>query len=310
VVEEMRKEDDRGVEQRRDMVDLKEREAARAEQKAAVEREAIRQEERRVAQERTQTNQERDNIAREREQARQDQAAGRDTQAKEQELARREQETDQKSEDLDRREEQLDDRREDARRTEEFAEQKTTEAQQERESIAQDQQAVISDEERQARGVIGANIEVADTGLGRLVRIDPQNGEELKRSPLETVSVRTLSFFNGKIIAIAGENRGNGAIRLIEVNNSNLEMAKQGDDDIHPNSLLWVNGSDLYAITVDLKSGVLNLGRFDANLTLQAKSAINVHPNASVTIQKDSLLTQDSSGKAVILNPADLKRKY
>jgi hypothetical protein len=54
VIEELRREDDRGVEQRRDMVDLKEREAAEAEQRARVEREAIREEEQRIAQERAQ----------------------------------------------------------------------------------------------------------------------------------------------------------------------------------------------------------------------------------------------------------------
>ena len=54
VVEEMRKEDDRGVEQRRDMVDLKEREAAQAEQRARTEREAIKEEERKVTEDRKQ----------------------------------------------------------------------------------------------------------------------------------------------------------------------------------------------------------------------------------------------------------------
>jgi hypothetical protein len=280
VIEEMRKEDDRSVEQRRDMVDLKEREAGEAEQRAQVQREAIKEEEKKIADERQQIEQERE-------------------QGTTQELDRRD-------DDLDRRELELERQRQEAQRQEDFAEQKTGEAQQERQGIAQDQQAAIDDEARQARGVIGAKIEKPGTSLGRLIRFDPVDGGVLKTSPLETVNIRTLTFFGGIIIAIAGENRGNGAIRLIEVNNSNLEMAKQGNDDIYLNSLLWVEGSDLYAITISLIEGKLYLGRFDANFNLMAKSSVEVHPNASVSIQKGRLLTQRSNGEALILNPADL----
>ncbi|MDR0584436.1 MAG: hypothetical protein LBG57_08835 [Treponema sp.] len=299
VIEELRKEDDRGVEQRQEMVDLKEREAGEAEQRAQVEREAIREEEQRVAEERVQVDQEREQIVQAREQAGDDRAA-------QTELDRREQEVDQKAAELDQSEEALEERREEAQKLEDFAEQKTGEARQEREGIAEDQQAIINEDDRS--GVIGAMLESPNATLGRLVRLNPATGEELKRSPLNTVSIRTLSFLNGKILAIAGENRGGGAVRLIEINPGSLEMAKQGDDDIHPTSLLWINGGDIYAITVN-SGGGLNLGRFDANLSLQASSAITVHPNASVTIQQGSLLTQRSDGSALILNPGDLTER-
>ena len=310
VVEEMRKEDDKSIEQRRDMVDLKEREAAEAEEKAAVEREAIRDEERRIRDERAQAERERQQAAEERQQVREDAQAGRtsqeEAQKKEEELDKREQAADEKDKELNEREERTEERREEARRQEDFAEQKTTEAQQDRQTIAEDQQEAIADEERQARGVIGVKIEKAGSSLGRLLRIDPVNGDELKRSPLDTVNVRTLLFTGGKILAIAGENRGNGAIRLIEINNSNLEMAKQGDDDIHPNSLLWAEGNDLYALTINLDNGKIYLGRFDLNLSLRAKSEIEVHPNASVSLQKGTLLTQYSDGAPALLNPGTL----
>ncbi|MDR1318125.1 MAG: hypothetical protein LBJ90_00745 [Treponema sp.] len=313
VLEEMRKEDDRSVEQRREMVDLKEREAAEAEQKARVEREAIRQEEERITRERAQVQEERGRTAQEQAARDQGQAAqGQDQEserASREEAQRKEQELNRQEEDLDRQERDLDGRRDEARRQEEFAEQKTGEAQEERESIARDQQEALANEALQAAGILGASIEVAGTSLGRIIRLDPSSGGELKRSPLDTVNVRTLTFLSGKIIAIAGENRGNGAIRLIEVNNNNLEMARQGDDDIHPNSLLWVNGSDIYAITNNLDTGVLNLGRFNSDLALQARSEAEIHPYASVIFQENKVLTQDKDGKPVILNPQNLRRE-
>jgi hypothetical protein len=300
VIEEMRKEDDKSVEQRKDMVELKEKEAEQAEQKAQVEREAIKEEEKKIDQGRSQVEQEKKQIAEERSQA------GDDT-TKQEELDKREEEADKKSQELDERDKELDERREEAQKQEDFAEKKTEEAQQDRQGIAEDQQAVISDEERQARGVIGAQLNNNENYLGRLIRLDPVTNEELKRSPLETVNIRTLTFIGSKIIAIAGENKGNGAIRLIEINNGDLTMARQGDDDISPSSLLWVNENDLYALTV--KDGKIYLGRFDTNLSMSARSQIEVHPNASVSIQKDSLLTQRGNGTPAILNPADLTEK-
>jgi multidrug efflux pump subunit AcrA (membrane-fusion protein) len=308
VVEEMRKEEDRGVDQRKDMVDLKEREAEAAEQRAEVQREAIREEERKIAQERADVNNERNAIEQERQQAREDAAQGGDTRQREQDLDRREEAADQKSQELDQREDKLADQREEARQTGEFAEQKSAEAQREREEIAKDQQEIITQEDSQTAappGLLGAAIENPNTSLGRLLRINPSTGAELTRSPLDTVNIRTLTFAGGKILAIAGENRGNGAIRLIEVNSNTLEMEKQGDDDIHPGSLLWTSGENLFAITAPA-GGQLYLSRFDFNLTRQAQSRITVHPNASVSFQENMVLTQRSDGSAVILNPGDL----
>jgi len=295
VVEEMRREDDKGIEQRRDMVDLKEREAAAAELKASTQKEAAKKEEKAIATERSQLEKDRQQLA-------DNKSQGAVTQA---EAAKQEAEIQKKSDDLDKRESDLAVQRDDAAKQEKLAEKKTEEAQQERESIAKDQQALI-DRGETPQGLIGLIIERKDATLGKLVAIDPATRKELRRSPLDTVYGRTLTFIGGKILAIAGENKGNGAIRLIEINGSTLEMAKQGNDDLQPNSLIWVNGNDLYAITVNLSDGTLNLGRFNTDLALQAKSKINVHPNATVSVQQGSLLTQRADGTAALLNAADL----
>ncbi|MDR2478770.1 MAG: hypothetical protein LBD48_05595 [Treponema sp.] len=312
VVEELRKEDDRGVEQRRDMVDLKEREATDAEQKAAVEREAVKEEEKKITEERKQVTEEKQSIAQERQQVKEEQEAGKTTETqtaqKNEELDQREAEADKKSDELDQREEELVLKRDEAQKQENFAEKKTAEAQQERESIAKDQQAII-DQGETPPGLIGIILASPDAVSGKLVRLDPATRQETRRSALDTVYARTLTFINGKVLAIAGENKGNGAVRLIDINSRSLEMAKQGDDDIHPGSLIWVNGGDIYAITANLSDGTLNLGRFNADLVLQAKSSVTVHPNATMNIQQGNLLTQRGDGSAVILDPAQLTEK-
>ncbi|MDR2595979.1 MAG: hypothetical protein LBC76_01540 [Treponema sp.] len=292
VIEELRKESDQSVPQRQDMVDLKEREAEEAQRRAQDEREAIRQEERQIAQEREQPL---------------------DSQ-KEQELAEREKELEQRSEE--------------AQKLEEFAEQKTEEAQQEREEIAQDQQSTIADGNTGTSsgnasgtaqgtqqnnnfndtvgGLLGITIESTDPGRGRLILFNATTANEIGRSVLNTIHTRTVTFIDKKIIAIAGENRGDATIRLTEINQDTLETVKFGEDDIMSGSLIWVNTNYLYAITVDLSNNFCYLGRFDTNLVLQAKSSLQVHPQASVAFQQGRLLTQNESGSALILNPDDL----
>jgi hypothetical protein len=309
VVEELRKDDDRGIDQRQDMVDLKEREADEAEQRAREQRREADQEQRQVDQDRQRLDQDRQQLDQERQaDRREDQGrpeeqaaagAGQENRESSPEIARRE-------EDLDRRQEAIDEKRDEAQRNEEFAEQKRDEAREEREEIARDQQALMSQEPRRStgQGLFGAAIEAQNSSLGRIVRIVPGTGEELGRSVVNTVNTRTIYHLEGRLFAVAGENRGGGAIRLIEVDTETLEMKAQGNDDIHPQSLLWLNGRDLYAVTV--VDGRSYLGRFDFNLTRQARSTEAVHPFAAVFFQDGQLLTQRQDGSALVLSPQTL----
>jgi hypothetical protein len=335
VIREMQKDDDMGIDRRRDMVDLKEREADEAEQRAALQREAIAEEENRLAQERAdverdreasaqrrdELDQERDEIAQEREDLRADAEAGRVTpgeaQRREAELAEREAEadrteeelagqdaeTDRREEALDRRGEALDEQREELERTEQFAEQKAEEAQQERQDIARDQQAIINRQDNQGRaaGILGVKLVNADNPLGRFVQINPDNGQEIRASALNTVNVRTVVSALGRLFAVAGENRGNGAIRIVEVDSDTLEMTKQGDDDIAPESLIWVIDDKLYAI-----SASRYLVRYDADLVPEARSGVTVHPYATPAFRDDTILIQRADGSLAVLDSEDL----
>jgi hypothetical protein len=320
VVEEFRKDEDRGIEQRQDMVDLKEREAEEAEQRAQEQRREAGAEQRQIDEERQRVEEERRQITQPEatpqpapEPSGQEQSRPPEEQRREEEppvtaeespQQGREEELDRREEDLDRRQEAVDQKQEEARKNEELAEQKREEAREERESIAADQQALINEDvPREEEGIITTILNGPDSPLGRFVRIG-QGGKELRRSAVNTVNVRTVLSIDGKIIAIAGENRGSGAIRLIEVDGRTLEMKAQGEDDIHPQSLLWTNGPDIYAITVSGENAYL--GRFNSALAQQARSQTPLHPLASLWFQDDLILTQRSDGSLLILNAQTL----
>jgi hypothetical protein len=298
VIDQLREEPDMGLDQRRGMVDILEREADHAAQEAAISREAIQQEEQRVAQQQEQLRQEQQQIRQEMQQPDADQQV----------LAERQEDAARQQQELQQRQEALNDRIQETERQEAFAEQRTTEAQQQRQEIAQDQQILIDREPPPPvrEGILGVAILNQDSPLGRLVLVD-STGMVTRQSPLNTVNTRTVTLINNRIFAIAGEDRGTGAIRLVEINNNTLELQVQGDIDITPGSLLWVNGQNLYAI---INNGSdLKLARFDTDLALQSTSLINLHPFASVFFFDGFLITQRSDGSAALLDPVNLNER-
>jgi hypothetical protein len=236
VTEEFRREEDRGLEQRKDMVDLKEREASEAEQRAALQREAIAEEERQIAQERAELEQGRREAAREqaeieqeRQQARQAEAEGRatpeETRQTEEQLTGREEALErqntqlaEREQTLEKREEALDEKREEAQASEDFSDQKIAEAQQERANIADDQQELINRPPQSAGvGIVGIRLTSPNSPLGRIVRMDTDSGAEIKTSDLNTVNARTFISLGGKLLAVAGKTGGPrlyGSLRL------------------------------------------------------------------------------------------------
>ncbi|MDR1126844.1 MAG: hypothetical protein LBL06_01825 [Treponema sp.] len=283
VIDEMRKEDDKGIPERKDMVDLKEREAEEAEKKAADQSLAVEKEQAAIDEEKKQLAEEKAD-------------AGDDKQ----------EELDQKEKDLDRREAEASAQEEEAQKSQEFAEKKTAEAQQERKDIAEDQQQMITDEPSgqptpKPSFVFGLILNDSSSPLGNIVRIDA--GADGKVSVLTAVNVRTITIIDDFIYTLAPQS--GGSYRLIKIAVDSLEIAAQGSDVISANSLLWVKDSDIYAL-VSTDSAPPRLALFDENLQLQAQSVSAVHPFASVLFNKNVIVTQRSDGQALFLNPRDL----
>jgi len=303
VIEEMRKDDDQGVPQRQQIVELMEREAGQAEQRARQEQQAVRQEERQLADERRQTEAERQRLQEAYQAGRisEDQAR-----AAHEDLARREQE-------LVKRTETLDERREAAEDLAQKAEEMYDETQRLREGIAEDQESSIARQGTAAAPsaiVLGLMIEATSpVPMGSLVFLEAATGREVNKYPSPTLHVRSAVFIGTRLFGILGDNTGGrNAVRLVEINPSSLTEPKNwADNDIKPGSLLWVNGNNIYAIVINLQDNTCNLARFDLNLVMQAKSEVRVHNDASVMFYQGNLLTQRTNGRALIVNPMDLK---
>ncbi len=93
----------------------------------------------------------------------------------------------------------------------------------------------------------------------------------------------------------------------MEIDPEILEISRQGNDDIDPNSYVWMNGSDLYAI-VSL-GGRRYLAKFDQDFTKTAESIAEVHQWAAVTFHEDIIVTQKPDGSILLLNAGNLSQR-
>jgi hypothetical protein len=297
VIDEMRKAEDKGIPDRKDMVELKEREADEAEKKAMEQSRSADKEQASVAEEKKRVEQEKKQLA--------EAKATADTE-RQQEIAQKEKDLDQKEQELTRREEAASAQKEEAQKNQELAEKKTTESQRERKDIAADQQQMITDEPTippTRTFVFGIALSDPVSPLGNIVRFDTADGKTFQASELTAVNIRTINLIDDSIYALAPQD--DESYRLVKIVMNSLETVVQGTDVISTNSLLWVKESDIYAL-VSTDSSSFCLALFDKDLHLKAQSAITVHPFASILFNRNVVVTQRSNGQTLFLNPRDL----
>lgn len=197
-----------------------------------------------------------------------------------------------------------------------LADTKQKEATEERREIASDSQKELDTKEEAAkeasRAALAASIPRAalrviddSTMLSELVLVNLVDGKILKTSSLNSIRNRMLVDAGGKLMAIAGKKSESGAVRLVLIDPVSLEVASQGGDAIAEKSMLAQGGNDYYAV-VELEKGSYVLGRFDANLALKARSAVQVLPHTAIAVTPNGILVQNDEGRIRLLRATDL----
>lgn len=203
------------------------------------------------------------------------------------------------------------DKEKEAAAEQQFADAKEQEAQSDRKDVAADTRKILEDAraERKAQdeavfasSMPGAVLKVVDpsTMLSEIVLLDLRTEKTLKTSSLNTVRGRALIEGTDSLIAIAGSNTGSQMITLIAINPRTLEMIKQAKVPVAEQSMLVQSSSGCYAVIE--QSGKYVLARFDENLEVQARSALNVLPYTAIRVTEKGLLVQDTANNIRLLN--------
>jgi hypothetical protein len=184
-----------------------------------------------------------------------------------------------------------------------------------RQKIAEDQQKAINSETTGAAGVPekavskGTFIEALSLSQpwARLLSLNLESGGTLGKSELNTIHIGTLVKGDNAYYCIAGSTIGTGAVRLTSVNADTLVVAAEGKDDISAGSFLVLQDGSLYAVVI--KAGRYYLGRFGSDLKLLAQSEQPVHPFTALEFRPDGAVVQLAEGGFAFLDKDSLKQK-
>ncbi|MBN2874554.1 MAG: hypothetical protein JXM71_05620 [Spirochaetales bacterium] len=167
-----------------------------------------------------------------------------------------------------------------------------------RDAIATDQKDAIRDEvtaaaDREASGVVLFELVNPDAPLSRIALVDLKTGDTIRRSSLNTIRASSIVDVGDAYVAVAGQITGTGGlVRLVRVAKADYSDVVQGADDVFADTMLWKYGSSLYAVVK--KGGDWAIGRFD-QATLELKAS-------SEPVSRWTFLTQ-SGGRLVAQGP-------
>ncbi len=317
VVKSMKEDDDRNVESRKEMVDIKEREAdaaseqaKEAQKKAVTEQKKLDEEKKKT----TETKKEADAAQKKADEKQKVADENPDDKKAQEEAKEAKQEAEEKQAEAEKQEEKqeaqqakTEETKEEAKEKQALADKKETEAQNERKEIAKDQTEVQKKEAAQALMTTEFGIILTDEAnmLSRLVKFNIENGEVIKNSPVAQIRNRTVYKEGNSFIAIAGENSKKGAVKLVTISPDTLEIESESENTIAEDSVLVKDGSEYYCIVDD--NGKFYLGKFGADLSLKLKSEIQVKSGTPVTVTDSGIVVTDSNGKLRLLDKKDLK---
>ncbi len=331
VIDSMREDDDRGIDDRKEMVDLKEREAEEAEKKAEdAQKKADDAQKKADDAKKTSDDAQKkaDDAQKAADEKKKDAESSPDDEKKQKEAEdaqkkadEAQQEADQAKEKADEAQKEADEAQKEADEAQEKADQKNEEAQEDREGIAQDQKEVIektaqSSQAEEVSTVIG--LTSTSGTYSQMVKIDGNRGTLVKGSPVTVIRGKTIlsagsvsitdstgkSVSSPAYMAVCGTNSGNGEVKLCLLDSENMEIQAESNEVLADNSVLVQNGSDYYCVIRDGESYVV--AKYDAKLKLQQKSPVPVAPETPITVTAKGLVVTAPNGRPLLLKALDL----
>lgn len=320
VVDSMQEDEDRNIDSRKDMVDLKEREAdessekAQEAQKEAVQEQKVLNETKKEAEEAKKEAEEAKKEAEEAKKVAEENPNDKKAQETAKEAEKKAEEATAKAEEkqqqVEEQQKKTDDAKEAAKEAQEIADKKQNEAQTERKEIAQDQQEIQQEKIADAKANTEYGIIIVDEEnlLSRLVKFNSDNGEIIRKSPVAVIRNRTIfevgSEGSEQFISVAGDNAGNGTIKLVLMDQDNMEITRESNETLSEDSVLVKDGDDYYCVIDD--NGKWVVAKYNAELSLRYKSSIAVKSSTPITITKSGVVVTDSTGQLMLLSKTDL----
>jgi len=288
VIEDLRTQDDKGIEPRKEIVELKEREIEEEQDKIEEQKEDLREDSLELESEKEKLKNESTTLS--------------DSELNDREIDITEKEIiiEEKEKDLSEREDKQQERQEDVKK--------------ERELIAADEKKLIEEEKGEPEAVDENIVEtipflIIDGDnkdlMGRLTLINVKTGEIYKRSSINTVRGRRYYLSGNQMLIVSGIDKAPQAVRLMFLDSNTLEVINQGNYDVFSDTDLFLDGNNIYAIVRE--NNKWYVGRFNSELVLQVRSELEVLSYTPLQLNNGILYVQLNDGRVVPLDPGTLK---
>jgi hypothetical protein len=295
VVEDLRRQEDKGIDSRKDMVDLKERQIEEQQKKVEEQKKQAQEEKTVVAQKERQVQERREQVEEQKKTA--------VTEEQKQVAAKKEEEVTKDQAKVTEEKKAVEEKEQAIAKEETKIEEKKEEVREDRKEIARDQEEILARDSLAAlRGV--PFILVGSGAKGSLLLVDPQTGEALGDTPRQPVTIRSYDSFGGGLAAIL-QRPGSDAGRLCVLDRGTLNEKISAREEVYSESWFQVNGSELFIVIRD--QGKWYLGKYDSGLALLARSKTEVNPETFIMFSDAHVFVEDPSGKVVPLSLGDMK---
>ncbi len=188
-----------------------------------------------------------------------------------------------------------------------IADKKTAEAQDDRIEIAKDQQTLSANTALLASAVTTHGLKLIDKNnlLSALVLIDVKTGAVVKESPVNVIRNRQVIVSGKGFIAVAGKTGGNAAVKLVILDSKTMEITKESSEIVSDKSMLAYTPDFVFVIIQS--QGKWYLGRYTYDITLSVKSDIAVDEASPIVISDKGISVTSSDGKVTLLTLDTLK---
>ena len=304
VMESLKEESDKGIDERKNMVSIKEKEAEKSQAAAEEAQKKAAEAKKEAAVEKKKT----EELKKEAVQAQKEADANPDdaqTQKKADEAKKAVEKQEEKTAETVKTVEIYEQQAEDAQKT---ADKKQTEAQKERIDIAKDQQQLIretADLEPVITAAYGLKITDQKEKLSAMVLVDTKTGRTVKESPVTVIRNRVVYLSGKDYMAVAGKTGGNAAVKLVKLDAQNMDIIAQSEEELAADSVLVKEGEFYYVVVQDGKK--YRAAKYDANLKQAAKSNIEVLAGTPITVTPEGVMVTDTYGFAKLLKTEDLQ---
>jgi len=293
VIQDLKKREDKGVEDRKDMVEVQEKGLEQAEKKLAEDKAKLQEDKQKLEEDKRKLAEDKKN------------GTLTDSQIKEKEadIKKREADIKQREQDITRREEEIKKKQEDVKKT--------------REDIVTDERSLPAENkstERQA-----STNTVPDTGTGKalflkiadgaedakgeLVLLDFKTNSLMARSDSLNIKERKFYVFADGILVVASPG-GGGENYLLLLDPLSLKETIRSKEQVFGRAIVIISGNNIY--TVVKMGNSYYIGKFDRNLKLLNASQEEVNPLTPLVLSGRSLYAQSKRGRALQLSPTDL----